>query len=106
MTKMAQERDSILRVRAKVDNHDELEETRIGTEETLERSQTAEDRIRFCSVEKPLRVKHLVEIISHEVSMHKFTWKLAKFLQATIGKDITEQRPTICSVCAIFHFSP
>jgi hypothetical protein len=105
MTRMAQERDSILRIRAKVDSYDELKETQMGTEETLENPEAAEDRIKFCSVEKALRVRHLAEIISHEVSIQKFTSRLAKFLRATTGEDITEQRLNVCSVCAIYHFS-
>jgi hypothetical protein len=103
---MAQERDNILRIRAKVDNHDELEETRMGTEEILERTGPAtEDRVRFCSVEKPLRVRHLAEIISREVSIQNFTLTLAKFLQATIGEDVTEQWLNVCSVCGVLLFS-
>ena len=102
---MAQERDSILRIRAKVDSYDELQETQMGTEETLESTEAADTRIRFCSVEKALRVRHLAEIISHEVSTQKFTSRLAKFLRAATGEDITEQRLNVCSVCAIYHFS-
>jgi hypothetical protein len=98
---MAQERDSILRIRAKVDSYDELQETQLGTEEIVQRPETSEDRIRFCSVEKPLRVNQLAGLISHEVPISKFTRKLARFLRATTGKDITEKHLAVCSVCTV-----
>ena len=98
---MAQECDSILRIRAKVDSYNELQETQLGTEEILQRPETSEDRIRFCSVEKPLRVKQLAGLVSHEVPISKFTWKLARFLRAMTGQDITEKRLAACSVCAV-----
>jgi hypothetical protein len=101
MTRMAQERDSILRIRAKVDSHDELEESKIGTEEHKEKSEASNDRIRFCSVEKPLRVRNLVDVISHEVPIKNLTSKLAKFLRAATHENITEQRLNVCSVCSI-----
>ena len=107
MTRMAQERDSILHVCAKVDSYDELAEIQIGTEEMPdgESPEAADNRIRFCSVEKPLQVKNLAEIVFCEVSVRRFTSKLAKFLRVTIGEDITEKRLEVCSVCASFHFS-
>ena len=104
MTRMAQERDSILRIRAKVDSYDELEESKIGTEEHMEKSKASNDRIRFCSVEKPLRVRSLVEVISHEVPIKNLASKLAKFLRATTHENITEQRLNVCSVCSIYIF--
>jgi hypothetical protein len=104
MTRMAQERDSILRIRAKVDSHDELEESKLGTEEHMEKSEASNDRIRFCSVEKALRVRNLAAVISHEAPIKNFTSKLAKFLRATTHENITEQRLNVCSVCTIHIF--
>jgi hypothetical protein len=101
MTRMAQEHDSILRIHAKVDSYDELQETQLGTEEILQRPETSEDRVRFCSVKQPLRVKQLAVLVSHEVPISRFTWKLARFLRATTGQDITEKRLAVCSVCAV-----
>jgi len=101
MTRMAQECDSILHIRAKVDSHDELQESKMGTEEHKEKSETSNDCIRFCSVEKPLRVRNLVDIISHEVPIKNLTSKLAKFLRAATHENIAEQRLNLCSVCSI-----
>jgi hypothetical protein len=99
---MAQERDSILRVRAKIDSHDELEEANIDPDETgktLESHGDTEDRVTFCSAQRPQRVRVLAKDVSHEISISGFVSKLAKFLKAFTGADITEPRLKVCSVC-------
>jgi hypothetical protein len=98
MTRMAQERDSILRIRAKVDSYDELEESRLVARETPDHPDTADDRIRFCSVQKAIHVKRLARNIFTELSIQGFTLMLAQCLQEATGENVTETRLNISSV--------
>ena len=112
MTRMAQERDSILCVRAKVDSYDELEEANIGADEngrTSESPKDMDEHIKLCSPRKAHWMSLLAENVSCEISITGFTSKLAKFLKASSGADIMENRLKVCSVCvspAHFNWDP
>lgn len=105
MTRMAQERDSILRIRAKIDAHDEMEEAKATSNETLGAFNDADDRIQLCSREKPVRVQRLMGNISSELPVkYSLAAKLAKFLHANSDGDITVGRLNNCSVCVSISF--
>lgn len=103
MTRMAQERDSILRIHAKVDSYDELEEKKVANQEPASHH-NFDGRIYLCSVQKAVRMKRNADIASEEVSFRGFTSKLTKFLQHECPDDrITEARLNVCSVSFFFR---
>ena len=84
MTTMAQERDSILRIRQKVDSYDEMQEF-----EDIKPSATndhAEACITFCSGQKAARVADIAK--ANEFSECNFTLLLSRFLGGTTQKQL------------------
>jgi GTP cyclohydrolase I len=104
MTRMAQERDSILRIRAKVDAYDEMEENTSSSDKAFAAHGNENDRIQLCSREKPLRVYRLMETVAIELSVKSpLITKLARFLRENSDEVITESQVKDCSVC-VYHF--
>ena len=107
MTRMAQERDSILRLRAKVDSHDEYEESLIDTAPAA-LTDPSDNRIVLCAPQRPFRLRQVsLGRLAQDFEFENFGSSLAKFFRlwrprcysATAGK-------LWCKYTARKHFSP
>jgi hypothetical protein len=102
MTRMAEERDSILRIRAKVDSFDEWEES---LDATLPASSEdpPDSRVSLCSPQKPVRVQDISSRLApQEFRFSNFANRLAQFLHHYGGTKVPVQRLQSCSVCFDF----
>jgi hypothetical protein len=100
MTRMAEERDSILRIRAKVDNFDEWQESQDATPSTTP-DNPPDCRVSLCSPGKPVRVYNISATLAQEFGLSNFANRLAKFLHIYGGRKVSLQRLEACSVCQI-----
>lgn len=106
MTCMAQERDSILRIRAKVDAYDELKEAKVVSEEVTKSvvASDTDDRIQLCSADKPERFRKFIGSITSELPINssiQVVTKLVKFLNENTNEAISEQRLATSPVCLL-----
>lgn len=107
MTRMAEERDSILRIRAQVDSHDEMMES---TEETSQAStvpSTTEcPRVVFCAQQKQMRVSHVLHQIGplteNNLTGQEFVKVLSRFLKDFTDAELGYREVPGCVVC--FHY--
>lgn len=103
MTRMAQERDSILRIRARVDWYDDQEERKIMAN-ISSAHKDSDERVCFCAVQPPLRIQRVAMNAANEHSFRSFIPTLAKYLCSTVDKTITEMCLNGCSVSPHFIF--
>jgi len=100
MTRMAEERNSILRVRAEVDSYDEREESQ-GVEPALS-DNLPDSCVSLCAPQKYVRVWNIsVGLSPSEFGFSNFTSRLAKFLHTYGGTKVSLQRLENCSVCRV-----
>lgn len=102
---MAQERDSILRIRARVDWHDDQEERKIMSDISVT-PQGSDERVCFCAVQRPLRIQRVATAAVDEHSFKSFIPTLAKYLRGTVDNTITDARLNGCSVSPHFFLPP
>lgn len=101
MTQKAEERDSILRVRAKVDSYDELEESRFESAAATNEAGTNDNRIVFCAAQKWVRVgKIAAGLAKQEFSVNDFARKLSHFLRDFADTKVTVQGSMDWVVCS------
>lgn len=82
MTRMAEERDSVLRIRAKVDSHDEMVESITETSHANTTTSTTERlRVVFCAPQKQLRV---TQILPQVASMTENSFTGQEFMKRLI----------------------
>jgi hypothetical protein len=97
MTRMAEERDSILRIRAKVDSYDEWQES---VTDTSPASSSQGDRIILCAPQKKFRVHRYPHLLRREgVNVEKFSHWLSTFLRDYRAVTINRQQLDRCIVC-------
>lgn len=92
MTRMAQERDNLLRIRAKVDQYDELEERELGEPEPIPLDSS---RTRLGSPCPPTRVSGFLRLITtaeEDLPVQQFTKKLAGFLRLLSSERCSEKQ--------------
>jgi hypothetical protein len=97
MTTMAQERDSILRIRQKVDSYDEMEELKDTVPATTHES--LDTRIAFCSAQNAVRIADIAG--SDEFSRWNFMLLLSRFLQVHGQLSVTRKQLGTCTVWSI-----
>ena len=98
MTRMNEERDSVLRIHAKVDSFDEWKESMAQTP-TPPSVNHADTRIILCSPQKLIRVIHFSIVEAHqEFKLNDFSTKLAKFFKVNSNIKTTRQRLEILAV--------
>ena len=104
MTRMAQERDSILRLRAKVDSHDEYQESVIeSSPATL--ADPSDNRIELCAPQRPFRLQQVSSgRLAPDFVFENFARSLAKFLRLYGGLNINRQRLENCGVSFILFY--
>jgi len=98
MTRMAEERDSVLRIRAKVDSFDEWEES-LDAPSPVPSENPPDSRVSLCSPQKPVRVQNVTfGLAPQEFGFSNFTSRLAQFLHHYGGTKVPVQRLQSCSV--------
>jgi hypothetical protein len=97
MTTMAQERDSILRIRQKVNSYDEMEELKDSAPPSTHES--IDTHITFCSAQNAARIADIAG--SDEFSKWNFTLSLSRFLQAHGQLSVTRKQLGTCTVQSI-----
>jgi hypothetical protein len=100
MTRMNEERDSILRIRAQVDNFDEKEELRSQISQVSTPPVNYTDtRIILCSPQKATKVFYIsVAQARHEFNLDNFSSRLARFFRLYSNVETTRQRLENCPV--------
>jgi len=97
MTRMAEERDNILRIRAKVDSFDEWEESQDAKPAVIDN--LTDSRVLLCAPQKPTRVWDIsAKLAPQEFGTSNFTNRLVKFLHIYAGTRVSKQRLEFCSV--------
>jgi hypothetical protein len=95
---MAQERDSILRLRAKVDSHDKYEESLIDTAPAA-LTDPSDNRIVLCAPQRPFRLRQVsLGRLAQDFEFENFGSSLAKFFRLYGGLDVTQPRLESCGV--------
>ena len=98
MTRMNEERDSILRIRAKVDSFDDWKESTAKTP-TPPSINHADTRIVLCSPQKLIRViRFSIAEARQEFNLNNFSTKLAKFFKVNCNVKTTRQQLETCAV--------
>jgi hypothetical protein len=96
---MNEERDSILRIRAKVDGFDEWEESKARMSPPPTSVNHADTRIVLCSPRKLVKVIHVsVTEAPLEFNLKNFDSRLARFFEVYSDVEITRQRLKMCAV--------
>lgn len=101
---MAQERDNLLRIRAKVDQYDELEERELGEPEPIPLDSS---RTRLGSPCPPTRVSGFLRLITtaeEDLPVQQFTKKLAGFLRLLSSERCSEKQLQMQMVCRLPYF--
>jgi hypothetical protein len=94
---MAEERDSILRIRAKIDSCDEWEEAQDA--KPVVSDDHSESRVSLCAPQKPVRVWNVSNALAtQEFGLANFVNRLAKFLHLYGGLNVSIKRLETCSV--------
>ena len=97
MTTMAQERDSILRIRQKVDSYDEMEELKDSAPPST--NESLNTRVAFCSAQNAVRIADIAGL--DEFSKWNVMPLLSRFLQAHRQLSITRKQLGTCTVRSI-----
>ena len=97
MTRMAEERDSILRIRAKIDSCDEWEEAQDSKPAASD--DHSDSRVSLCAPQKLMRVWNISDgLATQEFGLANFASQLAKFLHLYGGLNVNIKRLETCSV--------
>ena len=106
MTRMAEERDSILRIRAKVDSFDEWEES-LDARPSVEPENPLDSWVLLCAPQKPVRVQDISsKLAPQEFRCSNFASRLVQFLHLYAGTKINVKRLQSCSVSLFFFYLP
>jgi hypothetical protein len=97
MTTMAQERDSILQIRQKVDSYDEMEELKDAALPTTDEGLNV--HIAFCSAQNAVRIADIAR--SDEFLICNFMLLLSRFLQANGQCSVTRKQLETCAVWSV-----
>ena len=104
MTRMAEERDSILRIRAKVDSFDEWEES-LDARPSMESENSLDSRVSLCAPQRPVRVQDISsKLAPQEFGCLNFSNRLVQFLALYGGTKINIKRLQSCSVSLDFCY--
>lgn len=103
MTRMAEERDSILRIRAKVDSYDEMVESTVETSPSDSAESTAESpRLVLCAPQKRVLVQRILpriaSLTADGLTGQEFSRKLFHFLRDFTGTTIKQKDILSCTV--------
>jgi hypothetical protein len=99
---MAEERDSILRIRAKVDSFDEWEKS-LDARLSVEPENPPDSRVSLCAPQRPVRVQDISsKLAPQEFGCLHFASRLVQLLDLYGGTKINVKRLQSCSVSLIF----
>jgi len=98
MTRMAEERDSILRIRAKVDSFDEWEKS-LDARLSVEPENPPDSRVSLCAPQRPVRVQDISsKLAPQEFGCLHFASRLVQLLDLYGGTKINVKRLQSCSI--------
>ena len=104
MTRMAEERDIILRIRAKVDSYDEMMESTVEASPVNTTTSIAErPRLIFCAPQKRVCVRHVLpqvaSMTADGITGQQFAKKLFQFVRDFTDAKINKKDILSCTVC-------